>query len=163
MSRGSATLITSKGFPSCHLSCPGSSARPPDLPIALLARCSCAWVGREVAQPQDLGLWVNPLLPLLRLRPCPPPAASLSGVCALLSFLGDTPALPSPPFSSALFAAVSRLPLGARERQLEEEQGRRERARRSRGGVGGERARRVWTGSHSAAGRRRPGPSRALE
>ncbi|XP_020940299.1 uncharacterized protein DKFZp434B061-like [Sus scrofa] len=71
MSRGSATLITSKGFPSCHLSCPGSSARPPDLPIALLARCSCAWVGREVAQPQDLGLWEIHLrfLP----HPSPPP------------------------------------------------------------------------------------------
>lgn len=74
-----------------------------------------------------------------------------------------TPALPSPPFSSALFAAVSSRPWGARERQLKEEQGRREKARRSKGGVGGERAERVWTGSHPAAGRRGPDPSRVPE
>ncbi|XP_057593730.1 protein SPT2 homolog [Hippopotamus amphibius kiboko] len=77
-----------------------------------------------------------PSLPtaLLALDSC---AWQAAPVCAPRSRL-ETPALPSPPFT-ALFAAVSPLPLGAPERQLEEEQGRRERTRRSRGGVGGER------------------------
>lgn len=41
--------------------------------------------GTHGAGPQDLRLGVNPLLPSLRLRPCPPPAASRYSVCAHLS------------------------------------------------------------------------------
>lgn len=73
-----------RSFPKLDLSRPRSPARLLGHPTALLARGSRAWVGCAAAQPQDLGLRVNLLLPLLRLRPCPPPAARHSRVRAHL-------------------------------------------------------------------------------
>ena len=85
MTPGSATLITFVGSPSCDFSWPGSPERPLCLPSALLAQGSSAWAGHAVAQLQDWGLGVNPLLPLLRVLPCPLPAAGGSRACAQLS------------------------------------------------------------------------------
>ena len=67
--------ITFVGSPSCDCSWPGSPERPLCLPSALLAQGSSASAGHAVAQLQDWGLGVNPLLPLLRVLPCPLPAA----------------------------------------------------------------------------------------
>lgn len=161
MSPGSASQVTSAGSPGHDLNPPGGGGggqHPTPLPSVQPARGSRAWVGRVGLSRRTSASGYILSSPF----PAQNPAQPLQGaarVCAPTS-PRKTPALLSPPFP-ALDAEVSPPPLGAGERQREEELGTEGEDEPSRGGVGGERAPRVWTGSHSAAGRRGPGPSRA--
>lgn len=75
VSPSSATLVISAGSPSCDLSPTGSPARPLGRPTALFARGSRSWVGRAVAQQQDLRLRINPPPPLSPPKALPSPCS----------------------------------------------------------------------------------------
>lgn len=118
-SPGSAPQVTSAGSPGHDLHPPGGGGQHPT-PLPCSGPAAPAPGRTRGAQPQDLHLRVNPLLQSPRLNPCPPPAGSRSA-CTSTS-PRKTPALLPPPFP-ALGAEVSPPPLGAGERQLEEELG----------------------------------------
>ncbi|XP_031523476.1 formin-like protein 14 [Papio anubis] len=103
VSPSSATLVTSAGSPSCDLSPTESPARPLGRPTALFARGSSSWVGRAVAQQQDLRLRVNPPPPLSPPKALPSPCSKPlrepggCGLAATLQLVAGDPVPPARP------------------------------------------------------------------